>query len=214
MLQPQSLSTTITKHIESSYLLYLPPDYEAFDTPWPLVLFLHGIGERGSDLNMVKAHGPAQLIEQGQNFPAVIVCPQCPDDEFWSPDVLNALLDSIIAKYNIDENRVYLTGLSMGGYGTWQLGGTYPERFAALAPICGGGMKILTRQMTDLPIWAFHGGADDVVLPEESKLMVDSINQRGGHAKLTIYPGVGHDSWTQTYQNPKFWEWLFQQKKP
>ena len=122
------------------YLLYLPADYDKQDA-WPLLLFLHGAGERGDDLELVKKHGPPKLIEQGKPFPFIVVSPQCPKDGSWStrPLELTALLDDIAAKYKVDRDRVYLSGLSMGGFGTWLLAGYAPERFAAILPICGGG---------------------------------------------------------------------------
>jgi predicted peptidase len=198
------------------YLLALPDGYSDDGEAWPLVLFLHGAGERGADLEKLKAHGPPKLIAAGQDIPAIVVSPQCPEDEFWNgyTDTLLALVDSIEESYNVDPGRIYLTGLSMGGFGTWALAAQAPDRFAAAAPICGGGMLLSAYRIgSRLPVWAFHGDADPVVPVEESRRMVEAVKRRGGEAKLTIYPEVGHDSWTQTYEDREFWEWLFAQAR-
>lgn len=198
----------VTKTLELPYLLYLPKN--AGKKKLPLVMFLHGAGERGNNLDLVKIHGIPKLIEAGQEFPFIAVSPQCPTDSWWTfeLDALKGLLESVIKTLNVDTKRVYLTGLSMGGMGTWQFAGTYPEYFAAIAPICGGGEIHITRHLTKTPIWAFHGDKDDVVSLEESQRMVAGVKYHGGKAKLTIYKNVGHDSWTKTYNNPKFYEWL------
>jgi len=196
------------------YLLYLPPDYEQKDS-WPLLVFLHGAGERGSDLNRVKAHGPAKLVEQGRDFPFVIVSPQCPEGQWWpilGREVL-ALIDEMLERYKIDPDRVYLTGLSMGGYGTWAIASAWPERFAAIVPICGGGRPFTAANLKKVPVWAFHGAKDPVVPLSESQQMVDAVNRAGGKAKLTIYPDAEHDSWTQTYDNPELYQWLLSHQR-
>ena len=200
--------------MELDYLLYLPPDYAGKDS-WPLMVFLHGAGERGHDLNLVKKHGPPKLVEAGKDFPFIIVSPQCPTDQWWpglEKEVM-ALVDEIVEKYNVDESRIYLTGLSMGGYGTWTIGCSHPDRFAAMVPLCGGGRPFRAASLKDMPIWAFHGEADPVVPVAESRQMVEAVNKAGGHAKLTTYPGVGHDCWTQTYENPRLYEWILSQHK-
>ncbi|MEO1618458.1 MAG: prolyl oligopeptidase family serine peptidase [Planctomycetota bacterium] len=206
----QRLSATV--NVEMNYLLALPKDYETKDS-WPLVLFLHGAGERGNDIGLVKKHGPPKLIDQGKEFPFVVVSPQCPKDVWWEPFELTELLDHVIKTHKIDEDRIYVTGLSMGGFGTWRLAAHTPERFAAIAPICGGGDLFSTRRFATLPTWAFHGAKDNVVPLERSQEMVDAMKQRGGEPKLTVYPDAGHDSWTATYDNPAFYEWLLTQKR-
>lgn len=196
------------------YLLYLPPDYEQKDS-WPLLVFLHGAGERGSDLNRVKAHGPAKLVEQGRDFPFVIVSPQCPEGQWWpilGREVL-ALIDEMLERYKIDPDRVYLTGLSMGGYGTWAIASAWPERFAAIVPICGGGRPFTAANLKKVPVWAFHGAKDPVVPLSESQQMVEAVNRAGGKAKLTVYPDAEHDSWTQTYDNPELYQWLLSHRR-
>ncbi len=212
MQESKIFKTKISKKVSLPYLLYKPTKPK---NKLPLVMFLHGAGERGNDLELVKYHGIPKLIEQGQDFPFIAVSPQCPKDSWWPLELeaLKGLLDDIIAKHNVDKKRIYLTGLSMGGYGTWYLAGLYPKTFAAIAPICGGGDFVLGQQLTHMPIWAFHGDKDVVVPLAESKRMVDIVKKAGGKAKLTVYKNVDHDSWTKTYNNPKFYEWLLSHKK-
>lgn len=198
--------------VKLPYLLYLPKDYEQ-QKVWPLLLFLHGAGERGDDLQLVKVHGPPKLIANGSDFPMIVVSPQCPADKWWQAAHLSALLDQIEQDYKVDQERIYLTGLSMGGFGTWALAAYEPHRFAAIVPICGGGDGFRTRFYPQLPVWAFHGADDDVVPLVNSQLMVDAQKQHGGQPKLTVYPDAGHDSWTATYDNAEVYEWLLSQRR-
>jgi predicted peptidase len=202
----------ITTKARIKYLLFLPADYGKTDKQWPLMLFLHGAGESGNDLAKVKAHGPARIVETKKDFPFILVSPQS-SGRGWNPDVLNSLLDDVVAKYKVDKDRIYLTGLSMGGYGTWTLGAAHPERFAALVPICGGGNPADASKLKNLPIWVFHGGKDNVVPLENSERMVKAIKEAGGNVQFTVYPEAGHDSWTETYNNPKLYTWLLEQKR-
>lgn len=191
------------------YWLYLPKDYQPEgDKKFPLLLFLHGSGERGSDLDKVLIHGPPKLIAAGKDFPFIVVSPQCPEQQTWNTDVLSRLLDELQKEHAVDSRRIYVTGLSMGGFGTWSLAASTPFRFAAIAPICGGGRPEWSYQLKNLPISVYHGDQDQGVKLERSQEMVDAIKAAGGDVQLTVYPGVGHDSWTQTYDNPKFYEWL------
>jgi predicted peptidase len=198
--------------VTMKYLLYLPKDYDQKDS-WPLLLFLHGAGERGDDLNLVKKHGPPKLIEEGQQFPFIVVSPQCPRNRRWEPFELAALLDEIVEKHKVDQDRIYVTGLSMGGFGTWSLAAFQPDRFAALVPICGGGEPIIAKLFKPIPAWVFHGAKDTVVPLERSEKMVEAMKQAGGNIKFTVYPEAGHDSWTESYANPELYEWLLQQKR-
>ena len=213
--QSKAFKKTITKNLSCKYLLFLPEGYGKTDKRWPLMLFLHGAGERGNDLNKVKVHGPPKIVGEKKDFPFIVVSPQCPKSALWNNklDVLINLLDEIIAQYDVDTERVYLTGLSMGGYGTWALASKYPNRFAAAAPICGGGMRIMAFGLKDVPIWAFHGAKDSVVPLEESEEMVAAVKARGGNAKLTVYPEAKHDSWTETYNNPELYKWFLKHRK-
>jgi predicted peptidase len=198
--------------VQMDYLLYLPKDYYKQEA-WPLVLFLHGAGERGDDLELVKKHGPPKLIGEGKEFPVIIVSPQCRKDVWWEPIELTALLDEVIKSHKVDEDRIYVTGLSMGGFGTWRLAAFTPHRIAAIAPICGGGEPYWARRFSHLPTWAFHGAKDKGVPLERSQKMIDALKEKGGDPKLTVYPDAAHDSWTETYNNPEFYEWLLAQKR-
>jgi len=206
----------IIKTVRLNYLLFLPKSYgENPQQKWPLILFLHGAGERGDDIELVKVHGIPKIVEQKEDFPFIAVSPQCPKFSWWTAEIeaLNALLDEILETYAVDENRVYLTGLSMGGYGTWHLAMMYPERFAAIAPICGGGDPERASVLKNVPAWVFHGGKDTVVSPEESEKMVDALKTLSGDVQFTLYPEVGHDSWTETYDNPELYEWFLKHKR-
>lgn len=222
-LIPERFDWQATQSGELAYLVYRPKNYSATNGQrWPLMLFLHGAGERGSDLQRVAKHGPLKRVKEGREFPFIIVAPQCPEKQLWQTEPLVQLLDRVTEKFAVDPKRVYLTGLSMGGYGAWQLGLRYPEKFAALVPICGGGNAIEVilgpgdkgNVFTSLPIWAFHGAQDDVVPVDESERVVKLLRQRGvKEVKLTIYPETKHESWTEAYQNPELYEWLAKQSR-
>ncbi|TAN36843.1 MAG: phospholipase [Verrucomicrobia bacterium] len=213
----QTFKTQVTATVELNYLLYLPEDYGKPNKEWPLMLFLHGAGERGDNLDMVAKHGPLKVIREGKPLPFVIVAPQCPLLESWPNAVqiaaLSALLDDIAARYRTDADRIYVTGLSMGGFGTWKLAEEFPHRFAAIAPICGKGDPARAESIKDLPIWVFHGAKDPVVPLKNSQDMVDALKKCGSDVKFTIYPEAQHDSWTETYNNPALYDWFLQHKR-
>jgi predicted peptidase len=211
--QEKQFERKVEVSVKLRYLLYLPKDYGIDVRDWPLVLFLHGAGESGSDLQKVKIHGPPKLIEAGKDFPFIVVSPQSPG-RGWDAAALNALLDEVIASHKVDRDRIYVTGLSMGGYGTWSLAMAYPEKFAAIAPICGGGNPAEARKIRDLPVWVFHGAKDTGVPPVRSEEMVQALKEAGAkQVKYTLYPDAGHDSWTETYNNPDVYEWLLSHKR-
>jgi predicted peptidase len=212
--EPQSLPPTRTNKAGCRYWLYLPADYgKQAGRKWPLMLFLHGVGGCGDDLERVKEHGPPRLIEQGKEFPFIVVSPQCPKGQMWSADVLNTLLDAVIKEYSVDQDRVYCTGLSMGGYGTWSLATAYPQRFAAIVPICGGGQPAQAARLKPVPIWAFHGARDSIVPVSESEQMVDAVKKVGGDAKLTVYPKARHNCWARAYSDPEVYDWLLAHRR-
>jgi len=193
-----------------SYLLFLPRDYDKADKPLPLILFLHGAGETGKNLNQVKRHGPPKIVEKKKDFPFIVVSPQAPQ-RGWRPQ---ALLDDISSHYRVDPERVYLTGLSMGGFGTWSLAAAHPERFAAIAPICGGGEPRQAAKLKGLPIWVFHGAKDNTVPIARSEDMVKALKDAGNdQVKFTVYPDAGHDSWSETYDNPELYSWFLAHTK-
>ncbi len=214
-----------TNHIQKmNYLTFLPKGYQEEENKtrkWPMILFLHGAGERGTNVWDVANHGPAKYIVEHQDFPFILITPQCPAKELWSNESLLALLNQVEKNYKVDKSRVYLTGLSMGGYGTWNLGTTYPERFAAIAPICGGGQSIQVilaargyapdklKSLADLGVWAFHGAKDTVVPPSESEHMLEALKEaKVKEIQYTVYPDAQHDSWTETYDNPDLYDWF------
>lgn len=222
MQTPQHFRQQITRTAEFDYLLHLPEGYQKTGRPWPLLLFLHGAGERGTNVDRVAVHGPPKLIAAGAKLPFIVVSPQCPANETWRDEDLLALLDTLIAKHHVDTNRIYLTGLSMGGYGSWSLGSKFPERFAAIAPICGGGDRIrvllASREkkaaLKTLGVWAFHGAKDNVVPLEESERMTNALSKAGcQEVKLTVYPEDGHDSWTRAYNEPGIWDWFLAHRR-
>jgi len=216
MQQSRSFARVIQKQVSANYLLFLPQGYgEDPARRWPLILFLHGAGERGSDLSLVKRHGPPRLAEERPgDFPFIIVSPQCPEGQTWDVDTLLALLDEVCDQYAVDEDRVYLTGLSMGGMGSFALALAAPQRFAAVAPICGAGNPLQVRpEHARLPFWVFHGEADDVVPAALSAQMVQALQAVGAPVRFTLYPGVGHDSWTQTYAKPELYQWFLQHRR-
>lgn len=201
------------------YLLYTPQSYDRA-TAWPLVFFLHGAGERGSDLELVKTHGIPKVAERnldcGRELPFLAVSPQCPRDSWWDallPE-LHELLCAVKGEYRVDENRVYLTGLSMGGHATWLLALEHPNEFAAIVPICGwlASLEDVCR-LKDIPAWVFHGAKDPKVPVCESQRVVDALRVCGGHVKLTVFPDAEHDSWTAAYNDPDLYSWLLAQRR-
>ncbi|MFH1121311.1 MAG: prolyl oligopeptidase family serine peptidase [Bacteroidota bacterium] len=212
-----SFKGSVKRAVESEYLLYLPESYDnRAEIKWPLMVFLHGSGERGKDLEKVKVHGPPKLIEHGKTFPLVVLSPQCPDSTDWDTETLFALITHIASEYKIDETRIYLTGLSMGGWATWDLAMAYPEYFAAIAPVCarvGRNYPSRAADIKTLPVWVFHGAADEVVLINESAKMVKALEECGNKVRFTIYPTAGHDCWTETYNNQELYNWFLSNKK-
>lgn len=183
-------------------------------TDWPLMIFLHGSGERGEDIRKVKVHGPPKYADQDPNFPFILISPLLPAEEDWDLAKLDAILDHALKTLPVDPARVYLTGLSRGGHATWRWGAAEPERFAALAPVAGRGDPVTACALKDIPVWALHGDRDDVVEPEGSFAMARAIRACGGHlSRLTIYPDLGHNAWDPAYADPALYLWLLSQRK-
>lgn len=197
------------------FLCYLPSGFQE-ETKLPLLIFLHGAGERGTDLELVKKHGPPKLIDQGEDFPFVVISPQCPLDQWWAMQEningVTQLTEHIQSEYSVDLERTYLTGMSMGGYGTWAAAASYPDLFAAIIPICGGADLAIAADLKGMPTWAFHGRDDDIVPLIRSEEIVDEVSKIGGDARLTIYDNVQHDSWSVTYANRDIYDWLLSHK--
>lgn len=223
------------------YLVYLPKAYSETTETYPLIFFLHGAGERGSDLDVVKKHGPPKIVNSARiysrislgkelgDFNFIVISPQCPSGEWWLNEHLQEVMDEVLGSYRIDRSRMYMTGLSMGGFGTWSYASQHPELFAAIAPISGGGdalhwtgLRNYTQldvppaeieNLTDLPIWVFHGDSDSTVSIEEDQKTVDALEELGVTVEFTVYPNVGHDAWTQTYNNPELYQWFLSHTK-
>lgn len=215
------------------YRIYTPRPIED-ETVYPLIVFMHGAGERGSDNTTQLKHGVGSIIRFIERFnkPAFVIAPQVADghqwvDTPWSDDahvlpkspsasmsLLLGLIDSVNQTLPIDRRRIYITGISMGGFGTWDLLMRRPDEFAAAIPICGGGDETSAHLIRDIPVWVFHGGDDQVVKTHRSRNMIEALEGVAGRPRYTEYPGVGHDSWTVTYDNPEVLQWLFEQTLP
>lgn len=199
---------------ETQYLLSLPEGYNKDTTKrWPLLIFLHGSGEAGYDLNKVKVHGPPKLAEKGKKFPFIVVSPQALPRFGWETETIYRLIQHLKQTQRVDKNKIYLTGLSMGGYGTWDIASKYPEEFAAIAPVCGGGDTSKAYRLRNIPIWNFHGAKDDVVLPEQSDRMIKAASRFNKDVRYTLYPEANHNSWDLTYDNDSLYLWLLSKSK-
>lgn len=214
-----TLDKQIVKTVRLDYLLWLPHDDDAAQ-PWPLILFLHGSGERGDNVRQVLNDRLPERLANGLALPAIVAAPQCPAASDWTlhDDALVALLDDLAAAYAIDQNRVYLTGLSMGARETWRLACANPQRFAAVVAICGRRPYGLRSEedaalISHIPIWVFHGARDEVVPIEESNRMVAALRRYGADVRYTVYPDAGHDAWTQAYADAELYPWLFAQRR-
>lgn len=215
-VQAREFRSEITVKVGYRYSLYIPKEYSSGSKrKWPLIIFLHGSGERGEDLDVLTRHGPPKMIASGYAFPALVASPQAPDHDTWDPHSVKALVDALRHEYHIDDDRIYLTGISMGGYGVWDTVMAFPHTFAAAVPICGSaGVKfVAAERIKHVPVWIFHGADDTVVPAANSQRIYDALVEAGGTPKLTIYVGVGHDAWSRTYEDKDLWEWLFAQKR-
>lgn len=216
------------------YKVYVPEDYSP-DRPWPLIVFLHGAGERGDDnLRQTQVGFGEALRRHPERFPAVVVMPQCPEGTFWNSieHHIELATERTLAQYLIDPDRIYLTGLSMGGFGSWMYGSRHTDRFAAILPICGGGDFTKFRHLSGdfgfdpdaggptniealatVPIWTFHGDADELVRIENTEAIVAKVRDAGGDVRFTVLPGVDHGAWGPAYADDEAIHWLFSQKK-
>jgi len=251
-LQLEPFHSTLT-HTERQYWLYLPRDYGADDRRWPVMLFLHGGGERGEDPEKVLRNGPIKEVAGGRDLPFVILAPQMPSRPSSAPppgrrepwpagkrkpmlretlgverrhgplgppngwhesqqDLLH-IVDSTLSEYRTDLDRVYLTGLSYGGYGCWYMASHTPERWAAVAPLCGAGDLDLVHQIGATPVWVFQGGRDDLVLPEWTLATADALDRAGGNVRVTVHEDLGHDCWTRVYGGQDVYDWLLSHKR-
>ncbi len=210
----QHIETQLVKTIAYDLLVYTPRSFGEVKKNWPLIIFLHGSGERGNDPNKLKVHSLPKVIDHDENFPFIVVSPQCPDGERWNAESLNAMLKEVLKKLPVDTNRIYLTGLSMGGYGVWKFAIAYPQWFAAIAPVCGWGHLEDVEKLKQMPVWIFHGAKDDVVPPSESEKMAQFLEKKGNTTtKFTLYPDANHNAWDATYSNKELYDWFLQHSK-
>ncbi|HUF39751.1 MAG TPA: prolyl oligopeptidase family serine peptidase [Anaerolineales bacterium] len=217
---PQTLlfETEVTRTFRLPYLLYLPAgDHTSGSDRWPFILFLHGAGERGDDLEAVRAVGLPPRIEAWSESPFIVAAPQCPAHSDWlmELDAVEALLDHLVSEYPVDPKRIYLTGMSMGGRGAWQLAARNLGRFAAIAPVCGrrpvglSGIEDVPG-LKDLPAWVFHGSLDEVIPPGESEFMVELLRSHGEDVRHTVFPNTEHDSWNEAYDTEELFSWFLE----
>ncbi len=199
------------------YYLYYPDTYfSQVDEDFGLLLFLHGGGESGEELDELKKNGPPKMMADGYPFPFLVLAPQNPyEKRWWDVRAVNTLLDSIVAHNRVDKRRIYLTGLSRGGSAAWEMAVQFPDKFAALAVVCGMAptpyAHWLNRQM---PIWVFHGSEDKVIPVSESDKMVKKLKELKFDIQYSRYEGVGHNSWSRAYETDELYQWMNQQKKP
>lgn len=211
---PQSSTVQVAFSATARYWLVMPKAAAAQPAQrWPLLMFLHGSGERGTDLNQVKVHGPWEWLAQQADTPFIVVAPQADVGGGWNPHVLHALIEQLKTTLPVDADRVLVTGLSMGGFGAWALATEYPDTLAAIAPICGFGDEDRMERIRHLPVWAFHGELDSAVPVAGHRASIAALRAAGGQPRYTEYPGVDHNSWTATYNNPALYEWLLAQRR-
>ncbi len=193
--------------------LHLPRGYGDEQRAWPLVVFLHGSGERGDDLDRVKVHGPPKHAAAGRDYPFVLCSPLLEADGNWQPATLHALLAALRAGWRIDAQRITATGLSRGGHGVWRWAAAHPDDLAGIAPVCGYGDPAAVCHARQVPVRAYHGDADTVVPLARQQACVDALRACGGQVSFTVYPGVGHDAWTPAYDDPALVPWLMAQRR-
>ncbi|HUI70248.1 MAG TPA: prolyl oligopeptidase family serine peptidase [Spirochaetia bacterium] len=203
------------KSVTVRYLLYLPGSYSSNERKkWPLILFLHGSTEKGSDVQIVKRSGLPAYLEQLRGFPFIVISPQLDaDQERWDPTEIKMLLDAVLPGLRVDRDRIYLTGWSLGANGVWRMAIKYPYLFAAIAPIAGWGDTNGAKALKNTPTWVFHGAKDTNVPPGESSSMVEALRKEGAKVRFTLYPDLDHECWMLTYQNDKLYDWFLQHRR-
>lgn len=206
------MQKAITDSDTYKYLLFLPNNYGT-SGKWPAILFLHGVGGNGSYLEILKANGLPKLLEEHEEFPFIVISPQCPEGEDWSPEKLGKLIDRAVQDYRIDTDRIYLTGIHTGGSAAWDLAMAQPDRFAAIAPVCGGGKPQEVCYLRDIPVWIFHAAGDRIVPVSEAQSLVLALKLCGGNVTSTFYPQSDFEYLTAIYENPGLYAWFLQHSK-
>jgi predicted peptidase len=206
---------SVRNEVSGRFLLYLPKNFKPHGSQrYPLLVFLHGSGESGTDIQLVKVNGPPKFLESRTDFPFIVVSPQADSAaEGFNIDALTVLLTQLKRQLPIDADRVYLTGLSMGGFMTYYWASRHPGLFAAIAPISSGWRAEDGCLFKSMPVWAFHGAKDDVVKLEDDQHIVDAIKACGGDIRFTVYPEAGHNAWEPAYDDPKLYEWLLSHRR-
>ncbi len=214
ILANKNCATTGKLKVRYNYLLYLPDNYQTGQNKeFPLIISLHGASLRGSNLNLLKKYGLPNLIEKGEKFDFIIASPQCPEGLYWdSQNWFDNLFTELTSKYRIDTNRIYLTGMSMGGFGTWNIAMEYPDKFAAIVPLCGGGNISKVCRLNHVPVWVFHGTNDSIVPIKRSEVLVNKLKQCGGSVKFTRLKGKGHAiQWV--YEDQRIYVWMLEHRR-
>lgn len=208
-----AVTLDVPGHEPARLWLHLPAGYGSDARRWPLVVFLHGSGERGENLAAVKVHGPPKHAERGAAYPFVLASPQLADGRRWEPGELHALLAVLLARLAVDADRVTATGLSLGGHGVWDWAAAYPRDLAGIAPVCGYGDPDDVCHAKPVPVRAYHGDADTVVPLAAQQACVEALRACGGSVSFTVYPGVGHNAWDPAYEDPGLVPWLMAQRR-
>jgi len=209
--QLKAVETELVRTEKMNYLLYTPTGTQS---QYPLVVFLHGGGEGGNDIELVKKHGLPKLIAQGRDFPFYVFAPQNPHiNGLWDDRMVDKLVDELVHRHNIDTTRIYLAGLSRGGYGVWQMAINHPHKYAAMISICAATIPInYLKNVSGLPVWFFHGEKDDVIPVQQTLQAYETMKVLNPKTRITIYPAANHDSWTQTFENEEIYNWLLLQR--
>ncbi len=214
-----SLTAILFQISSYKYLLFLPEEYMN-QKNWPLILYLHGAGAQGKNPAILVRGDLPKIVDERPDFPFVVVAPQCSPGSWWAGNaeepaefgLVKAVLDDVISRYRVDRDRIYVTGVSMGGHGTWGLAVIYPDMFAAIAPVCGAGSVQEACRIQHIPVWVFHGARDDCVPISKAEEMVEALTKCGGEIKFTIYPEDGHGIGDKTYNNEELYEWFLSHK--
>lgn len=209
----QTFQRQVSVAVSGRYQVALPDDYATSGNSYPVLLFLHGAGERGDDLERVAIHGPLKEIRKGRKLPFIVVAPLCPADSVWDPITLIGLLDEVESKWRVDREREYVTGLSLGGFGTYSLAALAPKRFAAIAPIAGWASRWIALSIKDIPIWSTHGDADDAVPLSQETPLIEALKAAGANVRFDVIVGGGHDVWSDVYGGEALYAWLLEHKR-